>query len=225
MTATDHIDAAIASLAEARKQLLVVPPVSSPPPVPGNLPEPEPFYALPRENNSAISSVYGTPSKNPTNLDWFSFPVADAKLYERNGADLKSYAGDANDDHRTHKMLTARLTNALAEIFVTLGESEFKRQGWHVWGGSHNYRVKVGGSSLSTHAWGAAVDINPSENVYTQKTTTFSDAAINIMEKWGFLSGGRAWGKDWMHFQAIIPFISAGSYYDRNGLPKNIREA
>lgn len=220
-----HVDAAIASLLEAKKQLLTVPPVDATPPPVSDLPKPDPVYFLPRETNSAISAVYGAASKNPDYLDWFSFPVADAKLYERNGADLKSYAGDANDDHRTHKKLTARLTNALAEIYVLLGEAEFKRQGWHVWGGSHNYRVKVGGSSLSTHAWGAAVDINPNENVYAQTTTTFSDAAIDIMEKWGFLSGGRAWGKDWMHFQAIIPYISSGSYYDRRGLPGNIKAA
>lgn len=222
MSPTEHIDAAIASLLEAKKQLVIVPPVAVTPPPVSALPQPAPSYVLPRESNSAISAVYGSPSRNPTTLEWFSFPVADAKLYERNGADLKSYAGDANDDHRTHRILAARLTNALAEIYHLLGEAEFKRQGWHVWGGSHNYRAKVGGSSLSTHAWAAAVDINPAENVFAQRTTTFSDAAINVMEKWGFLSGGRAWGKDWMHFQAVIPTISAGSYYDRNGLPKNI---
>ena len=64
--------------------------------------------------------------------------------------------------------------------------------------------------------------INPDSNAFQQRTTTFSNAAIDIMEKHGFLSGGRAWGKDYMHFQRAIPNISAGSYYARNGLPTHI---
>jgi hypothetical protein len=67
--------------------------------------------------------------------------------------------------------------------------------------------------------------MNPAENTFAQRTTTFSDVAIDIMERWGWLSGGRAWGKDWMHFQAVIPNVSSGSYYDTHGLPKNIAHA
>jgi hypothetical protein len=133
--------------------------------------------------------------------------------------------GDSRLDHRTHKLLADRLTNALAQIHERLGRIQFEKEGWHVYGGSHNYRPKVGGSTLSTHAWAAAVDMNPAENTFAQLTTTFSDVAIDIMERWGWLSGGRAWGKDWMHFQAVIPNVSSGSYYATHGLPKNIAQA
>lgn len=217
------IDSAFASLTAARAALatpVVTPPVFVPPAT--TLPQPEPSYRLPRENNAAISAIYGQPSSSPSYLAWFSFPHPKTRLYSRDGASLKDYAGDSRLDHRTHRLLADRLTNALAEIYATLGQEQFEKEGWHVYGGSHNYRPKVGGSSLSTHAWAAAIDMNPSENVFAQRTTTFSDRGIDIMEKWGFLSGGRAWGKDWMHFQAIIPNISSGSYYATRGLPKNI---
>jgi hypothetical protein len=181
--------------------------------------------ALPIESPNALTKFYGTPSSNPNYLDWFSFPHPEIRLYSRIGANLKDYSGDSRLDHRTHKLLTARLTQALAEIYRTLGEEAFVKQGWHVYGGSHNYRPKVGGSSLSTHAWACAVDMNPAENPFARTTTTFSDVSIDIMEKWGFLSGGRAWGKDWMHFQACIPVISHGSFYAKNGIPGHIVKA
>lgn len=209
-----------------RAELVALP---EPPPFSGTplvIPAPEPFYVLPAENNEALHRFYGRASASFSDqMDWFSFPVRDVRLYDRDGALLSDRDKDSRADHRTHKLLAGRLTNALAEIYQALGKEEFERQGWHVYGGSHNYRTKTGGSSLSTHAWAAAVDINPTENPFRQTTTTFSDKAINIMEKWGFLSGGRAWGKDWMHFQAVIPAVSSGSYYARNGLPPNIRKA
>lgn len=198
--------------------------------VPGNphltdLPTPAASYRLPAETNAAMTSVYGSPSDEPTNLDWFSFPDPQTRLYERSGTLLANRSGDERLDHKCHKLLAGRLTAALAEIYVTLGPEEFRRQGWHVYGGCHNYREKRGGSTLSTHAWGIAIDVCPNENTLISSRTTFTAIAVDIMEKWGFLSGGRAWNKDWMHFQAAIPNISAGSYYAKNGLPKNIVRA
>lgn len=217
------IDAALAALTTARAALASPPVIPSEfVPPPSTLPQPMPTYRLPRESNASISAVYGAPSSSDASLGWFSFPHPGTRLYSRDGAVLKSYVGDSRLDHRTHKTLADRLTNALAEIHQALGTEQFEKEGWHVYGGSHNYRPKVGGSTLSTHAWAAAVDFNPAENPFAQRTTTFSDRAIDIMERWGWLSGGRAWGKDWMHFQAVIPSVSAGSHYAKNGLPKNI---
>jgi hypothetical protein len=221
------IDSALASLTAARAALAsppVIPPDFVPPVKPPAATVPV-SYRLPRETTAAMTAIYGAPSESADSLAWFSFPHPGTRLYSRDGAALRSYVGDSRLDHRTHRLLADRLTNALAEIYAVLGPEQFEKEGWHVYGGSHNYRPKVGGSSLSTHAWAAAVDMNPAENVFAQRTTTFSDRAIDIMEKWGFLSGGRAWGKDWMHFQAVIPTISAGSYYDRTGLPKHITPA
>lgn len=219
------IDAAIAKLQEAKAFINseAVRPVYVEPS--SNRPAPPAKIALPKDNASALTAFYGAPSSSPPWLDWFSFPHPETRLYSRSGSLLKSYIGDSRLDHRTHKMVSSRLENALAEIFATLGQAQFEKEGWHVYGGSHNYRPTTSGGRLSTHAWACAIDMNPNENEFAKTTTTFSDKAIDTMEKWGFLSGGRAWGKDWMHFQAAIPGISSGSYYARNGLPKNITEA
>jgi len=217
-----------ASLAKAASQGFVMPanPSSPPPhfepPRVGAAPE---ITRLPRDNRDEMTKFYGAPSASPNYLAWFSFPHPQTRLYSRTGSLLRDHVGDSRLDHRTHKLLAGRLTNALAEIWITLGRAEFERQGWHVYSGSHNYRPTTSGGRLSTHAWAAAVDFNGSENPFNSTRTTFSSASIDIMEKWGFLSGGRAWGKDWMHFQAAIPGLSRGSYYATRGLPIHIMPA
>jgi hypothetical protein len=195
------------------------------PPVtyPADLPQPAATYRLPRETSAAMTAFYGAPSKSPTNLAWFSFPYDGVRLYSRKGSPIRDAVGnDGLPDHRCHEMLVGRFQTALQEIYITLGRAQFESEGWHCYGGFHNYRKKTGGSGLSTHAWGIAVDLNQDENSYNSRTTTFSDRGIDIMERWGFLSGFRAWGRDAMHFQAAVPNLSSGSYYARNGFPKNI---
>jgi hypothetical protein len=196
--------------------------------IPGNLlelPKPAEFYVLPPENNTALNAFYGNANREGSYLTWFSFPCKGIRLYSRDGALVADKTGDDIPDHRAHRLLVGRIQAALLEIYLTLGDEEFRRQGWHIYGGAFNYRNKVGGSSLSTHAWGIAIDNNQDENRYKQYSTTFSDVAFDIWEKWGFLSAYRAWGHDAMHVQAAIPVIVKGSYYAINGLPKNIRSA
>jgi len=177
---------------------------------------------LPRESNEALNRFYGTATPSGNFLEWFNFPVGNVRLYSRDGADLGDRDGDGNDEHRAHKMIVKPLEAALREIYATLGKERFELEGWHVYAGAFNYRTKTGGSSLSTHSWGIAVDFNPAPNGWKHYATTFSDQAIDIMEKHGFLSGFRAWGHDAMHFQRCIPSISSGSYYAKHGLPSNI---
>lgn len=220
-----HLETIIVNATAARAELLAAdpPPPAFVPPLPSLAsPVAAATIRLPMDNSTAMTAFYGAPSASPGYLGWFSFPHPATRLYSRTGSLLRDYQGDSRLDHRTHRLLADRITNALAEIYRTLGRERFEEEGWHVYGGSHNYRPTTSGGRLSTHAWAAAVDMNPNENTFRQTTTTFSDAAIDIMEKFGFLSGGRAWGKDWMHFQASIPSFSTGSYYAKNGLPKNI---
>lgn len=195
-----------------------------------DLPVPEPVVEppgwniiLPHERD--LNRFYGSSNSRGSYLEWFSFPVGNMRLYSRSGQSLSDRNGDGKDDHRCHKKVREGLEDALQEIFDTLGKDQFEEEGWNVYSGCFNYRRKRGGSTLSTHSWGIAIDINGGENAFRSSRTTFSDTAIDIMEKHGFLSGGRAWGHDYMHFQAAIPRISSGSYYDRHGLPKHIKAA
>lgn len=81
-----------------------------------------------------------------------------------------------------------------------------------------NYRVKVGGSELSAHAMGCAIDINPRQNPYINGevvlpigaiydenemgTLTPDRAPVRVFENFGWIWGGR-WTnlKDYHHFE------------------------
>jgi len=64
--------------------------------------------------------------------------------------------------------------------------------------GCYNYRNKRGGSSLSTHAWGIAFDINASQNpMGSSKQTAGQSQLAAIFEKYGF----HQLENDPMHFQ------------------------
>ena len=112
---------------------------------------------------------------------------------------------------RCHTRMVAPLLTALTELLSTYGIEWIKEHGLDLYGGIYNNRNTRGGVTKSKHSWGAAIDLNPSAN--GNKTTWKADKigqrgyadmpleAIVIFERHGFKSGGRAWGRDAMHFQ------------------------
>lgn len=81
-----------------------------------------------------------------------------------------------------------------------------------------NYRQIVGKPTLSKHAWGRAIDINPRQNPYIKGDTVLPPGAVRDIEAPGtlletgpvvaaFERRGWAWGgrwnlpQDWHHFQ------------------------
>lgn len=195
------------------------------PVAPPAAPKPVEEIRLPKDTTAALNAFYGQADPDGRYLTWFRFPYDNIRLYGRKGSPLNDMDEDGRDEHRCHKAIKDRLEAALMEIYETLGEERFEKEGWNIYSGCFNYRKKRGGSSLSTHSWGIAIDVFSDGNPYASSETTFSGEAIDIMEKHGFLSGGRAWNKDFMHFQAAIPTISKGSYYSIYGLPKHILRA
>jgi len=88
-------------------------------------------------------------------------------------------------------------------------ETDRRDLGLDLYGGSFNLRKMRGGSRLSTHAYGCALDFNPLENPLraTSTTATFAeqpeyDAWWRIWEAAGWVSLGREKNYDWMHVQA-----------------------
>ena len=62
-----------------------------------------------------------------------------------------------------------------------------------------------GGSRISTHAWGIAIDLAPNWNGNLMPWPTVATMPLEIMEifaREGWLSAGAFWGRDAMHFQA-----------------------
>jgi peptidoglycan hydrolase-like protein with peptidoglycan-binding domain len=77
-----------------------------------------------------------------------------------------------------------------------------------MFGGCFNHRAMRGGSQLSMHSWGIAIDLDPERNQlsWNRSRAAFAQPEYEpfweIVESQGLVSLGRERDFDWMHFQA-----------------------
>jgi hypothetical protein len=106
-----------------------------------------------------------------------------------------------------HARVAASLTAIFAEAAAHYGETDFRRLRLDRFGGCYNYRPMRGGTALSMHSWGIAVDLEPLNNQlrWGKDRAAFARAEYlpfwAIVEAHGATSLGRAKNYDWMHFQ------------------------
>lgn len=106
-----------------------------------------------------------------------------------------------------HREVAAHVVAALSEVLEHYGPEGIERLGLDQYGGCYNYRATSGGSELSMHAWGVALDFCPAQNALRMKAPEASlsrpecAAWWDIWEKYGAVSLGRERGYDWMHVQ------------------------
>jgi hypothetical protein len=106
-----------------------------------------------------------------------------------------------------HEKLAKPLTVIFTAAATHYGEKQFRKLRLDRFGGCFNYRPMRGGTALSTHAWGAAVDLDPERNQlkWGRDKASFAkpeyEAFWNIVESNGGVSLGRVKNYDWMHFQ------------------------
>ena len=101
-----------------------------------------------------------------------------------------------------NKAIATPLLLSLAGILKLYGnENEIRRHGMHNFSGCYNFRPKRGGSSLSMHAYGAAVDLDAANNAFHSTKFTMPAAVVDIFESNGAVWGGHWISPDAMHFQ------------------------
>jgi hypothetical protein len=111
---------------------------------------------------------------------------------------------------RCHKLVADNFKQAFKEILAHYGITKIKELGIDLFGGCFNYRPMRGGSSLSRHSWGIAIDLDPERNGLKTKwkDCQFSKAEYSklhqIFEKNGFFNYGKVKDYDAMHFEIAI---------------------
>ena len=110
---------------------------------------------------------------------------------------------------RCHELVAASGQRAFDRVAAQYGPAAIRDLGLHLFGGCYNYRVKRGGTSLSTHAYGLAIDFDPERNRLNwgadRARLAQRDATVfwQAWEAEGWTSLGRARNFDWMHVQAV----------------------
>lgn len=112
------------------------------------------------------------------------------------------YDGKPVKGLRVHKKCAESLQRVLNAIWDRLdhNQAEIDRIGMSIYGGGYNFRLMRGGSKLSMHSWGCALDFDPARNGMGDTTPNMDKRVVEEFEREGWEWGGH-W-KDGMHFQA-----------------------
>lgn len=107
-----------------------------------------------------------------------------------------------------HELVKEPFERIFAAALAHYGIEALEKMGLTKFGGCLNVRAMRGGSSMSLHSWGIAVDLDPARNQFrwTAAQAVFDEAEYEawwqIVESEGMVSLGRERNFDWMHFQA-----------------------
>lgn len=107
-----------------------------------------------------------------------------------------------------HRRCAESARSAMREILRKYGADELRRLGLDRHAGTYNHRRMRGGTAWSMHAYGCAWDFHAGPNGLTTRCPQALFCGreyrrfFDIWEAHGWISLGRAIGRDWMHVQA-----------------------
>ena len=142
-----------------------------------------------------LNAKYGVPNEQGTYLTTIVLPYPFV------------YDGKPVSKMRCHKLVADKFLAVFNDILAHYGLAEIQRLGIDKYGGCFNYRKMRGGTQLSRHSWGVAIDLDPQRNLLKETSATARFARpeykpmIDIFYKHGFVSLGREKNYDWMHFE------------------------
>lgn len=146
----------------------------------------------PKADQASLRSFYGQPG-DESNLVPIEFPFP--MLYDGKRV-LRS---------RCHRKVRDSLLRVLQAMVRKHGGERSVMEAAEDYGGIYNFRNKRGGTSLSVHAWGAAIDLDADDNSFRNNWPMQADMPLEVMEEFakeGWVAAGAFWGYDAMHFQA-----------------------
>jgi hypothetical protein len=133
---------------------------------------------------------------------------------------------------RCHRLVVPYLRGVVSELHRSSLIQLLDPADFQLAGGCYNPRFNRGGDpgySLSRHAWGIAIDVNPSSNPYGS-TPLLPLAVVEVFRRWGFSWGGTWSTPDGMHFEwrqlplsyssicadlTVMPLYAGGLWYLR----------
>lgn len=151
----------------------------------------------PKQDTASMIRFYGPVGQNQTSITLpFGYPM---RLAFKPFTPIRKIT--------CHEKVAESLLRIFSKTYEAYGPG-LAEIGLDLFGGCLNVRKKRGGSTYSIHSWGAAVDLDPDHNgLHTPwKQARFSQKVYEpfwaIVEDEGWVSLGRRWGKDAMHWQA-----------------------
>lgn len=170
----------------------------------------------PKQTPSQMNAFYGNPDANgdfKADPQWESANIVKIvppyQLYypQQSGNVVKKRAMKFSS-LRVHKKCASSLLNILTQIGNSFTPAQIHDYELDLCAGVHVFKLKAGGTTLSTHAWGAAIDLSHLINGWKVKHDP--DPAKKMMPPGVvaiFASEGWTWGGKWktadgMHFQA-----------------------
>lgn len=170
--------------------------------------------AWPNPSRDALRAFYGNPDAN---ADGTADPKWEAANLVRIPTPYRMVLAWDEDvvlkSIRCHQKVAPSLTRVLDAIARHYGTQEaIEKARMHLFGGAYSFRVIRGGSTLSLHSYGAAIDLDPANNPLglrydpSQRAGMMPRAVIELFEAEGWLWGGKWSRPDGQHFQATQPY-------------------
>lgn len=150
------------------------------------------FYGNPRGANGRVSQEWERANITRVEFPWDAVLAWDPHTRIRAA--------------RVHRLCAASLDRIFKAIWAAAGHSQAKIEEWgmHLYGGAFEFRPVRGGTQLSSHSWGCAIDFDPIRNAFGDHTPHLATvpAVLDAFAAEGWTWGGH-WSKpDGMHFQA-----------------------
>ena len=171
----------------------------------------------PSDKAAALNAFYGTPRKNN---DCSAISPRIVKVDSPWRMPLDWNLSLSRRFFKVHDLVAPSLERVLASIEASYSLAEVEQLGLNRFSGDYVCRKITGGTRMSTHAYGIAIDFYGSRNELRRTThdtppPTLAHADCQAFweafEKEGWYSLGRSQNYDWMHVQAAKG--KASSFY------------